>query len=82
MGWADGGRGGGGWEGGGGGGGWGGGGGGGGGGGWGGGKGGIVDGMIVRRWAEAGTWKRWEGGGGSVLDPEGGVRELVRGVGC
>lgn len=37
---------------------------------------GVVDGMVVGRWAEAGTWRRWEGGG--VGDD--GVRELVRGL--
>lgn len=31
--------------------------------------------MIVGRWAEAGTWRRWEGG-----VAEGGIRELVRGL--
>lgn len=51
-----------------------------------------MDGMIVRRWAEGGTWKRWEGGGGIVGALEsgvgsgrgsgsgGGVRELVGGL--
>jgi hypothetical protein len=37
---------------------------------------GVVDGMVVRRWAEAGTWRRWEGGVG-----EEGVRELILGLG-
>ena len=38
----------------------------------------IIDGNVVRRWNEAGRWKRWEGGmhGGG----EEGLRELLREV--
>ncbi|KAG7005916.1 protein CFT1 [Physcia stellaris] len=37
-----------------------------------GGRGGVIDGMVVRRWNEGGSWRRW--------GDEGSVREVVRGV--
>ena len=48
------------------------------------GRGGVVDGNVVRRWLEGGSWRRWSGGEAGVgMDGEGeeGVRGLVWGVG-
>lgn len=37
-----------------------------------GGRGGVIDGMVVRRWNEGGSWRRW--------GDEGSVREVIKGV--
>lgn len=43
-----------------------------------GGGGGVVDGNVVRRWNEVGSWRRWGGGGDGR--GEGEVRMMVRGL--
>lgn len=43
------------------------------------GRGGVIDGMVIRRWMEGGSWRRWGGGDvGGELGGEEGLRALVR----
>jgi len=42
------------------------------------GRGGVLDGMVLRRWMEGGSWRRWGGGDGG--EGEEGLRGLVRGA--
>jgi len=41
------------------------------------GRGGVVDGMVVRRWMEGGSWRRWGGGDAGGQGDEG-LRGVVR----
>ncbi len=41
-------------------------------------RGGVVDGNVVRRWNEVGSWRRWGGGGDGRGVGE--VRMMVRGL--
>lgn len=40
------------------------------------GGGSVLDGGLLRRWGEGGSWKRWDGGQG-----EGGMGAVLKGLG-